>query len=94
MSDFTRGFNEAKKAVVVLAEALMHRVPDEGGDDLDRIGRYSNGTLKVLIANVRELSAPKRKVKPKKCYSCYRPASRPASAGGECTNCGTKDAYR
>lgn len=94
MSDYTRGYSDAKKAVIAAAEALLHNVPAEGGDDLDRIGRYSNSTLKILIANVRALSAPRREAKPKRCYSCYRPASRPVSAGGECPNCGTKDAYR
>lgn len=50
----------------------------------------SPGARAVVL---REVVKKKRKAK-KKCKSCYRPASRPISAGGECPICGTEDAYR
>lgn len=36
-------------------EVFMHSVPDAGGDDLDRIARYSNETVRRCAAAIRAL---------------------------------------
>ena len=47
---------EVKRAVeecAQIAEGYQHSVPVSGGDDLDRIARYSNGTCKLIAAAIR-----------------------------------------
>lgn len=44
---------EAMRECVEIAEAHLHLVPDEVGDEKDRIGRYSNGTVQRIAARIR-----------------------------------------
>lgn len=51
-----RGFAAGIKAAAKVCEVFLHNVPDDGGDELDRIGRYSNDTVRHIIAKVRALA--------------------------------------
>ena len=46
---------EALEEAAKVCEAFLHSVPDEGGDDLDRIGRYSNGSVRRCAYAIRAL---------------------------------------
>jgi hypothetical protein len=46
---------DALEEAATTAEVFMHNVPAEGGDDLDHVGRYSNGTVRRIAAAVRAL---------------------------------------
>jgi hypothetical protein len=43
------------EAAAKSCEVYLHNVPAEGGDDIDRIGRYSNGTVKCCAAAIRAI---------------------------------------
>lgn len=46
----------------------------------------------ALLADLLAAKPKRKKRKTKKCRNCKRTA--PISAGGECSSCGTKDAFR
>ncbi len=46
------GAVEALRDVRRYAEVMLHSVPAEGGDELDRIARYSNSTVRHIVAYI------------------------------------------
>jgi hypothetical protein len=52
-SGYAAGAAQQRETDAELAEAYLHITPSEGGDDLDRIGRYSNGTVMRIAAAIR-----------------------------------------
>lgn len=55
-----------RNEVVQTVRAFLHSVPAEGGDELDRVAQYSNGTvLRIVEAVVRLPFNPKPKPRKK-----------------------------
>lgn len=51
---------ETVRLAIAICESMLHNVPAEGGDELDRIGRYSNGTVERIIARLKSIGMLKR----------------------------------
>lgn len=64
---------------------------------IERVSLLERAVLALTELHATRAAARKKKArtkrKPKKCRFCYKPASRPVSAGGECSSCGEKNAY-
>lgn len=50
-----RGRDAAIKAAAKVCDTYLHIVPESGGDELDRIGRYSNSTVRLIAAAISAL---------------------------------------
>ena len=55
---------EAFEEAAHIAEGYLHIVPAEGGDEMDRIGRYSNGTVCRIADAIRAKGRSTSKGKP------------------------------